>query len=127
VAASHPAPSVVRTEKKALVGVDVFIDHAGADPERLARRLQSLAVGPLQLEMISNRGMRIWPEGLPETSCVDVFRCRFRTPEKGNATATHTQVTQLLHNVERHGLEWVKTELLYTFDGQPGFSRSQGG
>jgi isocitrate dehydrogenase len=127
-ARSKRAPLSVRTEKKALVGVDVFIDHAGADPERLARRLQALVVGPLRLEMISNRGMRIWPEGLPETSCVDVFRCRFRAPEKGDTTtATHAQVTALLQNVERHGLEWVKTELLYTFDGQPGFSRSQGG
>jgi isocitrate dehydrogenase len=127
VASSHPAPAATRKERKALVGVDVFIDHAGADPERLARRLQALAVGPLQLEMLSNRGMRVWPEGLPETSCVDVFRCRFRAPEKGEAAATHGMVTQLLQNVEKNGLEWVKTELLYTFDGEPGFSRSQGG
>lgn len=113
--------------KKTLVGVDVFIDEAGIAPAELARRLQSLRSGPIELEMISNRGMRVWPDGLPETSCVDVFRCRFRSPESAVAGVSHDAITRLLHSVGAEGLEWVKTELLYNFDGQPGFTRSQGG
>ena len=119
----RPAPA------KVLVGVDVFIDEPGISPNELARRLQPLRSGPLDLEMISNRGMRVWPDGLAETSCVDVFRCRFRIPELLADTGgiSHDPVTRLLHSISAEGFDWAKTELLYTFDGQPGFTRSQGG
>jgi len=113
--------------RKMMVGVDIFIDETGINPPDLARRLQPLRSGPLELEMISNRGMRVWPDGLAETTCVDVFRCRFRMPDKSVTGVSHDAITRLLHSVEADGLEWVKTELLYTFDGQPGFTRSQGG
>jgi isocitrate dehydrogenase len=114
---------------KVLVGVDVFIEARSVTPADLARQLQALRSGPLELEMISNRGMRVWPDGLPETKCVDVFRCRFRVPDDaaGLGGITHDPITRLLHSVAAEGLDWVKTELLYTFDGQPGFTRSQGG
>jgi isocitrate dehydrogenase len=114
---------------KVLVGVDVFIDEPGIAPKELARRLQPLRSGPLDLEMISNRGMRVWPDGLAETTCVDVFRCRFRIPELLADTGgiSHDPVTRLLHSISAEGFDWVKTELLFNFDGQPGFTRSQGG
>ena len=111
------------------MGVDLFVEAENVIPAELARRLQPLRSGPLELEMISNRGMRVWPDGLPETSCVDVFRCRFRVPEELAAIGgiSHDPITRLLHSVAADGVDWVKTELLYYFDGQPGFSRSQGG
>jgi len=129
-AAAIPVRSAARIRppvKKVLVGVDVFIDEAGAQPADLAQRLKVLRSGQLELEMISNRGMRVWPGGLPETTCVDVFRCRFRIPDGTVGRASHDEVTRLLHSVDASGLEWVKTELLFTFDGEPGFTRSQGG
>jgi isocitrate dehydrogenase len=122
--ATRPA---VRVQKK-LVGVDVFIDEAGIAPAELARRLQPLRSGPLELEMISNRGMQVWPNGLPETTCTDVFRCRFRVLDSAAAAGlSHDPITRLLHSIATDGFDWAKTELLYEFDGQPGFTRSQGG
>ena len=129
-AAVIPVRSAARIRppvKKVLVGIDVFVDEAGAQPADLAQRLKGLRSGQLDLEMISNRGMRVWPGGLPETTCVDVFRCRFRIPDGTVGGASHDEVTRLLHSISAGGLEWVKTELLYTFDGEPGFTRSQGG
>ncbi len=122
-------PRTRATVSKVLVGVDVFIDAAGIAPAELARRLMPLRSGPLDLEMISNRGMRVWPDGLPETSCVDVFRCRFRIPDflADTGGISHDPITRLLHSVAAEGFDWVKTELLYHFDGQPGYTRSQGG
>ncbi len=125
--ATRPAPA--QRVYKTLAGVDVFIDAPGMPPAELARRLSPLRSGPLELSMISNRGMRVWPDGLPETTCVDVFRCRFTIPEILAETGgiPHEPITRLLHSVAAEGLDWVKTELLFYFDGKPGFTRSQGG
>ena len=124
-----PSARSSKPVKKVLVGVDLFIEARDVAPAELARRLQTLRSGPLELEMISNRGMRVWPDGFPETSCVDVFRCRFRAPEEvaQSGGISHDPVTRLLHSVAAEGMDWVKTELLFYFDGQPGFTRSQGG
>jgi isocitrate dehydrogenase len=44
----------------------------------------------------------------------------------GADTATPGQVLALLARLGEAGLEFVKTEHLYTFDGVPGFSLGQG-
>jgi isocitrate dehydrogenase len=75
--------------------------------------------------MISNRGVKVWPQGMPETFCTDHWRCRFLADGAGG-TATPAQVLALLGRVAAAGLEFVKTEHLYTFDGVPGFSLGQG-
>jgi isocitrate dehydrogenase len=33
---------------------------------------------------------------------------------------------KLLNRIRQTGIEWVKVENLYNFDGKPGFSRGQG-
>ena len=109
-----------RQEKK-LVGVDVFLDwdEAGRDAEALAKRLD---VGsPLRLKMITNRGVKVWPDGSPETLCTDHWRCRFVADAVSPA-----DVIDLLRRVADAGLDFVKTEHLYTFDGTPGYSAGQG-
>jgi isocitrate dehydrogenase len=74
--------------------------------------------------MISNRGVKVWPQGMPETFCTDHWRCRYMAD--GADTATPGQVLALLARLGEAGLEFVKTEHLYTFDGVPGFSLGQG-
>ena len=113
-------------EKKELVGADVFIEFIAGGPNDLAARLQPLEADGLKLEMLSNRGMAVWPKGLAETFCVDVFRCRFKLPDGSSGALPHDKIIALLDRVHRAGLEFVKMELLYNFDGQPGFSRGQG-
>lgn len=39
---------------------------------------------------------------------------------------TQQQIIDLLQRVNDHNLEIIKTEQLYTFDGEPGFSLGQG-
>ncbi len=110
---------------KELVGVDVFVDWDGPnrDPALLARELGGAEGGGLKLRMITNRGTKVWPGGLPETFCTDHWRCRF-TPDDG--IARHHQIVALLQRIAERGLDFIKTEGLYTFDGQPGYSRGQG-
>lgn len=111
---------------KDLVGVDVFLDwdEMGRDPEVLGERL-SLAAGgdALQLKMITNRGVKVYPEGLPETYCTDHWRCRFMGTDEG---LSYDHVIRLQERVHRAGFEVIKTENLYTFDGKAGYSLGQG-
>jgi isocitrate dehydrogenase len=118
-------PYVRSTEKRECVGADVFIAWTGT-PNELAAKLLPLAGDGMNFEMISNRGMKVWPGGMPETFTVDVSRCRFVIPEGTAGTVSHKSIIALLDRVTNAGLEFVKFEGLYNFDGKPGFSRGQG-
>ncbi|WP_084474078.1 NADP-dependent isocitrate dehydrogenase [Deinococcus pimensis] len=109
---------------KRLVGVDVFLDWDDADrkPDVLGERLSAAATAGLRLTMISNRGVKVWPHGHEETTLTDHWRCRF----EGSGDVTNRDVLALLASVEAAGLEFVKTEGLYEFDGKPGYSMGQG-
>jgi isocitrate dehydrogenase len=107
---------------KVQVGIDVFIHDAGTNPDDLAARLLPLA-GDLRLDMLSNRGQKVWPGGAPETLCTDHWRCRFLA--RNGATSAASAVA-LQGRLVAAGIEPVKTEGLYTFDGEPGFTKGQG-
>ena len=112
-----------KPQVKELVGVDVFLDWSAGSPAELGDRLRRCGDATLPLEMITNRGVRVWPQGLPETFCTDHWRCRFR-PEGGSAS--WADVLALLGRLSDAGFEVIKLENLYTFDGRPGFSLGQG-
>ena len=111
--------------KKELVGVDVFLDWTKGSPNDLGGKLSELNGEGLKLTMISNRGVKVWPEGHAETFCSDHWRCRFRS-ESGDGAVSHAQVISLLSRVAGAGYDFIKTEGLYTFDGERGFSLDQG-
>jgi isocitrate dehydrogenase len=111
-------------EKRGLVGVDVFI-YSPETAQKFERKLRAVATTGLKLSMISNRGVRIWPEGHPETSCIEQWRCRFMHREKG-ASVSQNQVIELLQELTIAGADIIKTENLYLFDNQPGYSSAQG-
>jgi isocitrate dehydrogenase len=110
--------------RKELLGVDVFFhwDEEGRKPDALAGRLQQLTEASLPLRMITNRGVKVWPEGFSETFCTDHWRARYQAAEPIRSQ----QVVALLHRLAEAGLDFVKTEHLYRFDGEPGFSLGQG-
>lgn len=109
--------------KKEYVGVDVFIDaDMGAD--ELGRKLSSLSYEPLKLKLITNRGVKVYPDGMPETFCSDHWRCRF-VPES-ETTISHKDIIGVLQAIEEAGLDFIKTEQLCLFDGERGYSLAQG-
>jgi len=110
-------------QRRELVGVDVFLgwDAPGRDPAQLAAAVAAAAsTSPLHLRAITNRGVKVWPGGFPETLCTDHWRCRF-TPRAGGP-ATQAEVVDLLARITGAGLDCIKTENLYSFDGTPGYS-----
>lgn len=112
--------------QKELVGVDVFIDWSENDknPEVIGDKLKVLSGDGLKLKMITNRGVMVYPDGMPETYCSDHWRCRF-VSESGEPIS-HTNVISLLDRVMKAGLDFIKTEHLCTFDGERGYSLGQG-
>jgi isocitrate dehydrogenase len=110
--------------KKERVGVDVFLHWRGS-PDVLGALLEGLNGDGLKLTMISNRGVKVWPDGLPETFCTDHWRCRYEGTTPGGAV-TVMHVLSLILRMSNAGLDPVKTEHLFLFDGQPGYSLGQG-
>jgi isocitrate dehydrogenase len=112
-------------EEKTCDGVDVFIHADSIRPDDLAAQIKAVTDNSwLQLKMITNRGVKVWPQGLPETFCVDHWRARFHAPEPGQASSA--DVVNLLGRLSGAGVDFVKTEGLYRFDGEPGYSLGQG-
>ncbi len=114
-----------RDVAKELVGTDVYLEWTGGTPDDLAAKLADVAPEGMKLSMISNRGQRVWPDGAPEVFCVDHWRSRFLAAAEG-AAVTKAQVIELLRRVDDLGLDFIKTENLYTFDGELGFSTDRG-
>ena len=111
--------------KKELVGVDVFVNWLGLNPDELAEKiLQIETVGDVKLTMITNRGIKVWPDGFKETFCTDHWRCRFK-PTEGVAM-TKSKITQILNQAEAFAIDTIKTENLYDFNGKAGYSLGQG-
>lgn len=124
---NQPAKAQVNAKpKKELVGVDVFLDWdpANRDANVLGQQLEAITPANMQLKMITNRGVKVYPDGFPETFCTDHWRCRF-LPSKAD-TISHAEVLELLGAISTGGFDFVKTEHLYTFDGQKGYSLGQG-
>ena len=110
--------------KKELVGVDIFVHWGGLNPDELADKVQKLNRPEATLSMITNRGIKVWPEGFEETFCTDHWRCRFK-PDEGESM-TKSTIIQLLNDAMEQNIDTIKTENLYTFDGKSGFSLGQG-
>jgi isocitrate dehydrogenase len=113
--------------KKELVGVDVFLhwDDAERSPEVLGYRFEKAiaSVPGVKLKMISNRGVKVYPDGFPETFCTDHWRCRVLA-ESG--VMSHDQVIAILSAAKNAGLDFIKTEHLVAFDGKKAYSLGQG-
>jgi isocitrate dehydrogenase len=109
---------------KELVGIDVFVGWKDTANE-LASILQLTEGDGLKLDMISNRGTKVWPDGFPDTLTTDVYRCRF-LKKLGSKTMTHATSVSQMGRIAAQALDIVKFESLYTFDGQIGYSLGQG-
>ena len=120
------ATSPTTASDKRLVGVDVFLDwsEGDRDPNVLGQALEANSTDALKLKMITNRGVRVYPEGIPETFKTDHWRCRFVAAHEDETS--FDAVLELLNRLHQAGYEVIKTEHLYTFDGERGYSLGQG-
>ena len=110
--------------QKQLVGVDVFVDWTDGSANDLGAKMEQLGGSAVKLVMIDSRGTKVYPGGFPETITGDLWRCRFEPT--GGSGMQHSQIIDLLGRIQAGGVDFVKIESLYTFDGQPGYSLGQG-
>jgi len=121
---SHTPQSIgARKAPKVLKGVDIFLDWDEADrnPNVLGKRLEDLAGPDFRMTMISNRGIKVYPDGAPETYGTDHWCCRFV-----GGGLKNSNLIDLLTRIDNEGIETIKTENLYSFDGEAGYSKGQG-
>jgi isocitrate dehydrogenase len=110
--------------KKELVGLDVFVHWQGTNPDELAVKLKKIESENIKLSMITNRGIKVWPDGFKETFCTDHWRCRFKPVE--GSEMDKTAIISLLGEAINESIDTIKTENLYSFDGTAAYSLGQG-
>jgi isocitrate dehydrogenase len=118
---SHYVPEV-----KQQIGVDIFINWTDGSAEEFGSALSKVAIDGLKLVMLSNRGVKVWPNGFPDTLCCDTWRCRFMSSAAENGPVTHAQVIAQLQALLDAKYDFIKYESLCTFNGRADFSLGQG-
>ncbi|MBI1363074.1 MAG: NADP-dependent isocitrate dehydrogenase [Proteobacteria bacterium] len=120
-------PKVSETTKsvrtKRLIGVDIFLDKAGANPNELGALIEKTSVPGLTFKVMSSRGVKVYPDAPNARIVTDHWRCRFEGEE---GKVTNAQIRDVLAKVEAQGLDWIEIQNLYTFDGERCFSQVQG-
>ena len=114
------------TEKRVLVGLDFFVHWLGKDINELGTMLNDLSTPALTLQLISCKGLKVWPNAVTEMDVTDRYRARFSPKEKGGEV-THKDIAALMNKAAENGIDFLKIETLFTFDGKDGFSATQGG
>jgi isocitrate dehydrogenase len=104
--------------------VDVYLDWSDGSADELGAVVEKLSGEGLKLSSIANRGVKVYPGGATETFCSDHWRCRF-VPDGGGADIGNGKIAALLSRFAEAGLDFIKTENLYNFDGKPGYSHAQ--
>lgn len=114
--------------KKELVGVDIFIDNPKDTPAaELAAKLSALD-GPTELIILTSRGLKIWPNSTIDAPYLRHVCCRFQSAKdvKKLKAIHHNDIIVLLQQMNKLGLDVIKTENLYTYNGELGFTLAQG-
>ncbi|TGE15428.1 NADP-dependent isocitrate dehydrogenase [Hymenobacter elongatus] len=123
-------PAMVQQQ---LVGIDIFLRWDGTNAHELGTMLEELTGHRMQLKLITNRGVKVYPQGHPETFCTDHWRCRFVSAQARTVSekpafvpVAFLDVLALLHRLCDCGLYIIKIEHLYLMNGQRAFSLGQG-
>lgn len=118
-----PPLKPTKVEEKVRVGVDISMTWDGT-PDALAAKVLPCVTPHLELKMISNRGVKVWPNGQPDTACADNWRLRFMSKDGGNVRTS--EILALMTNMNLADMNFTKSVMLHTFDGKPGFTAAQG-
>ncbi|HPF77761.1 MAG TPA: NADP-dependent isocitrate dehydrogenase [Alphaproteobacteria bacterium] len=113
----------IKDEKKERVGVDIGLNFTGTANE-LAAKILPCQTENIELSIISNRGVKVWPNGAPETFCTDNWSLRFKG--KNGQHVKTSEVVQLISNLNKADMNFTNALMLHTFDGVEGFTKLQG-
>ncbi|MDQ3023087.1 MAG: NADP-dependent isocitrate dehydrogenase [bacterium] len=117
-----PITTALKSPKQEIIGVDMFVQRAGVTPDEMGAFMQQFEADGLTLGMLSNRGVKVWPDGSAATGIVDHWRCRYYADNPVDQQV----VLRLMQRANEGGAYWNHIELLQTFDGDRAFSLGQG-
>lgn len=106
--------------KKELVGIDIFLNVSGGDGNSLGKAIEKFSTSGLKLSVISNRGVKVYPDAQPQVFFSDHWICRFLGAN--NAPIEYKQALEVMGAISAAGFDVIKTENLCTFDGEIGYS-----
>lgn len=109
---------------KKLLGTDIYIDWQG-EVKELAESIQTIKSNNLALQMISLKGLTVWPYNEVSIPEDDNWRLRF-VSSNPNKTIDHKDIIELLQKIKEKDFDFIKIENLYSFDDKIGFSLAQG-
>jgi isocitrate dehydrogenase len=119
-----PEPAYPHYDKIEQKGVDVFVNWNQSDAKAIGEQIEKLATDKLKLVFISNRGTKVYPVGTVDTVVkTDQWRCRF---ESETLDVTPQDVLALFTNIVAGGFNVIKSEGLFCYNGQRGYSLGQG-
>lgn len=118
-----PPLKKIPEKKKERVGIDIGLNFDG-NADELAAKVQPCLTENLILHLICNRGVKVWPDGAPETFCTDNWRLRFKGKD-GQHIKT-SEVVQLISNLNEADMNFTNALMLHTFDGERGYTKAQG-
>lgn len=116
-------PKIDISASKTLVGVDVFFDIKDLSVFEIATKIEALSL-PISLKTISSKGLKLWPSSRDVTITTDHWSCRFMNTD--SAIITHADIAHLLDMLAKADMDFIKTENLYNFDEERGYSLAQG-
>src|SRR5436305_208238 len=125
---ARPAAAAARAATAAtgaamdLKGIDVFVYWPSRNPNALAEAVGKLAGDGMTLQVIDNRGVKVWPAGMGETFCTDSFRCRYVS----SGQVDMARLLEVPQRIAKAGIDIALTQTLRSFDGQTGYSMVQG-
>jgi isocitrate dehydrogenase len=124
---SKKVESVINfSETKQLVGVDIVLNWRGNNVQELADKvLQSIKDHSLGLQMISVKGLKVWPEAGNLIVNSDEWNLRF-VSKLDNKNVIASEVIELLKLLDAAKIEFVRSNNLYLFNDSLGFSLAQG-
>jgi len=118
-----PEPPMPTYNKIDQVGVDIFVNWSKGDANELGSQIEKLGTDKLKLVFISNRGTKVYPGGLADTVKADQWRCRF---EGKLGEIDQRDLLALYTSFVNGGFSIIKSEGLFFYDGQRGYSLGQG-
>ncbi len=121
-------PYVGERFEKQLVGFDLFVEwnEIGRNPNHLGEIISKLDNENVHLKLISNRGVKVYPQGQTSTFCTDHWRCRFIANQEKNANLSYKVVVDMMQQFINIGIPAIKSENLYTANGEKIYIAAQG-
>ncbi len=113
----------IKEEDKKRVGVDIGLNYEGSADD-LANMVKPCITENLNLSLISNRGVKVWPNGAKETFCTDNWRLRFESKNGDNVRTS--EVVELIANLNQSDMNFVSALMLHEFNGVKGYTKAQG-